>query len=69
MGESKPENEKIIISALSPCNSLQEPGDLISNECYFRNKERNNKTNNKKTGTGNVNTIKNQSIKKSIILI
>ncbi|EBS4547890.1 hypothetical protein DQK32_18680 [Salmonella enterica subsp. enterica serovar Newport] len=39
--------KKIIISALSPCNSLQEPGDLISNECYFRNKERNNKTNKK----------------------
>lgn len=39
---------KFIISVLSPCNSFQEPGDLISNECYFRNKERNNKTNNKK---------------------
>lgn len=39
---------KIIISALSPCNSFQESGDLISNECYFRNKDRNNKTNNKK---------------------
>lgn len=39
---------KFIISVLSPCNSFQEPGDLISNECYFRNKKRNNKTNNKK---------------------